>query len=214
MLVIDRNFDEFEKSLDQEGLRRGLGVDWLLLTLTGATATVGGETLKAALGAVTTGIVGAKASFDKRAFMEKSLTGILAQMKAQRAVVELSIRKQQQSGIDVYRLRPALSDVAKYYRAGSLPTALNAIIQEASVTAENAQVELKTVLTAKYTTGPLRARINRWLDSDVRTNVRILENWLRSQAPPINTLAGIWVNDENTSADAIRDAIRSLNIPE
>ena len=35
MLVIDRNFDEFEKSLYQEGLRLGLGVDWLLLTLAG-----------------------------------------------------------------------------------------------------------------------------------------------------------------------------------
>ncbi len=214
MLVIDRNFQEFEKSLYQEGLKLGLGVDWLVLALSGATATIGGETLKAALGAVSAGVVGAKSSFDKRAFMEKSLAGILAQMKAQRAVVELSIRTQQQSGIDDYRLHQALSDVAKYYNAGALPTALNGIIQEASVTAEKAQADLKTVLTAKYTTGPLRDRINRWLDSDVGTNVPILENWLGSQVPPINTLAGIWVNDENTSTDALRDAIRSLNIPE
>ena len=132
MLVIDRNFREFEKSLYQEGLKLGLGVDWLVLALSGATATIGGETFKAALGAISAGVVGAKSSFDKRAFMEKSLTGILAQMKAQRAVVELSIRTQQLSGIDDYRLHQALTDVAKYYDAGALPTALNGIIQEAS----------------------------------------------------------------------------------
>lgn len=150
MLVIDRNFREFEKSLYQEGLELGLGVDWLVLALAGATATVGGETVKAALGAISAGVVGAKSSFDKRAFMEKSLTGILAQMKAQRAVVELSIRTQQRSGIDGYRLRQALLDVGKYYDAGALPTALNGIIQEASAKTKEAQAELKIVLDDTY----------------------------------------------------------------
>ena len=150
MLVIDRNFQEFEKSLYQEGLKLGLGVDWLVLALSGATATIGGETLKAALGAISGGVVAAKSSFDKRAFMEKSLAGILAQMKAQRAVVELSIRTQQRSGIDAYRLHKALSDVVKYYNAGSLPNALNGIIQQASVKTEEAQAELKIVLDDTY----------------------------------------------------------------
>ena len=82
--------------------------------------------------------------------MEKSLAGIFAQMKAQRAVVELSIRTQQRSGIDGYRLHQALSDLAKYYDAGALPTALNGIIQEANVKAEEAQAELKIVLDDTY----------------------------------------------------------------
>ncbi len=63
-------------------------------------------------------------------------------------------------------------------------------------------------------TRPLRDRIDAWLSSDVRTNVPILENWLLSQDPPINTLAAIWLVDGKTSEDALRDAITSLNIPE
>ena len=190
MRVRDRNFREFKKSLYQEGLKLGLGVDWLLLTLAGATATVGGETLKAALGAVTTGIVGAKASFDKRAFMEKSLAGIFAQMKAQRAVVELSIRTKMSSGIDVYSVHLALSDLEKYYDAGTLPDALDGIIQGANVKSEEAEDKLAKFRVIKFQIpGSTGARIKEWYrPAGVLNPARrdLLVRWLATARPGIN----------------------------
>ena len=95
-------------------------------------------------------------------------------------------------------------------------------LEGASVVKEK-QLDGKWRIVAEFSSGPifaasvtrpLRERINGWLISNVPKNVPILEEWLRNQDPPINTLAGIWLDDKNTSEDALKDAIRSLNIPE
>jgi hypothetical protein len=150
LLAIDRNFQAFEQDLYQQGLQLGIGADWLVLALSGATATVGGEGTKSVLGAVTTAVTGAKASFDKRAFMEKSLIAIIAKMNADRASVEADIRTGMRLNLSSYPIEDGLSHLRKYYEAGTLPSALNSIVVSAATEKTAAEAKIEKLQIASY----------------------------------------------------------------
>lgn len=120
-------FHEFEKALFREGVALNMGLDWITLGISGVIATTGGVGLKEALGAVSAGLIGAKASMDKNAFFDKTMPALLAQMNASRTAERVKIEDGLTKDTTEYPLALAVIDVEHYRRAGTLLGALDAI---------------------------------------------------------------------------------------
>jgi hypothetical protein len=76
-------FSKFEQSLYEQGIRFGVGTDWIVLALSGAGAIVTGGASSALSGAAA-GVTGARSAYGKDVLYDKTLPVIIAQMVAQR----------------------------------------------------------------------------------------------------------------------------------
>lgn len=147
---INRHFSEFEQSLYLEGVGAGIGTDWLKLALGGAGALYAGASQ--ALSAAAAGIEGAKASFDKQAFFENTITTLFAAMDANRKTVLVKIRLGLAQPVADYPLTQALADLEDYYNAGSIPGALIGINADSGAKAEKADAILIPRITKETVT--------------------------------------------------------------
>jgi hypothetical protein len=148
--AIDLHFHSFEHELYRQGVVTSIGFDFIILGLTGAIATVGGEGFKEALGATSAGLLGAKTSIDKNAFFEKSIPALLAQMSASRATALVQVREGLTKSVEEYPLDQALTDVENYYAAGTLPGALQAITAQAGAAKQEAEKVLFGIRTKEF----------------------------------------------------------------
>ena len=216
--AIDLQFGLFEQELAREGVLMNVGSDWAVLGLSAAGAVVPAAGTKAILAAVSGGLTGGKASIDKNVFYEKTLSVLLGKMEAQRKETLVTIRRGLELPTASYPLNQALMDVEDYYKAGTIPGAILGIAATSGASAAAADKELKSLIEIKYTaggpTGPLRDRIDRWLDAAPGANVPTLRTWLRSQTPQITLSPPSWVRSPQTTAAALQKAIDELNIPE
>ena len=183
MVDIDRRFAEFERKLHKQGVGLGIGTDWVLLAITAATATIGAGSTKVAFGTISTGIIGAKASFDKRALRNQTLPTLVAQMVAQRESIRAIIRTSQNLPVDSYTLYAALSDLRRFERAGSIPGSLQSIGEDAGQKVATARQKLRDVRTAKFiktTSGDL---LRKFWKPDGKTinskNETKLKDWMK-----------------------------------
>lgn len=209
--AINLHFGEFEKALFREGVGAGIGTDWIKLALGGAGALYAGASQ--ALSAATAGIEGAKASFDKQAFFENTITTLFAAMDANRKTVLVKIRQGLGQPVANYPLTHAMSDLEDYYIAGTIPGALISINADSGAKGEKAD----KVLTATFATDatrPLRDAIISWLTEDPTNRVPEFVEWLGNRVPPVSMTPVLWVDDVNTSERDLRDAIENFNIPE
>ncbi|MDU0457643.1 MAG: hypothetical protein RW306_02825 [Geobacteraceae bacterium] len=215
--AIDLNFTIFEQSIARDNISLNTGADLAVIGLGGATAVVGNGATKSILGAISGGITGAKGGIDKDVFYSKTMPALLAQMEAQRKSQLVIIRNGQQNKADKYPLSEAIIDVENYYKAGSIPAALQGITNDAGVQKNNADNDIKNIYRAKYDQGatrPIRDRINRWLDSNLKENISKLKTWLQKQTPPIKMSPSTWVDDSATPQTMLEKAITENIIPE
>ncbi len=141
--AIDINFNTFQQKLFQEGVGSGIATDWIVLALNAAGALAGGAAN--ALSATSAGIVGARASFDKHAYFEKTMPALMASMVAKRKEILVRIREGLTQDIDEYALTLALNDLDSYYQAGSIPGALLEIAETSGDKAKKADAKLELV---------------------------------------------------------------------
>ncbi|MGO9612917.1 MAG: hypothetical protein ACLPX5_07780 [Dissulfurispiraceae bacterium] len=162
--AIDLQFTSFEQDLAAESVGLNTGVDMSVVGLGAATSIVGGATSKAILGAISGGIVGAKGIMDKDIFYSKTMPALLSQMEAQRKTQLVKIRSGLQKPVDGYPLSEALIDVEEYYKAGSIPAAVQGIIEQSGATGKAATDQLKLLVTASakdvQTITSIRTRFN------------------------------------------------------
>jgi len=140
--AIDLHFGEFQQAVFREGVSTNLAADMILLGLGAATATTGGAALKAALGATSAGVAGAKASIDKNVYFEKTMPALLGQMLASRKTALVKIQEGLSKDVNLYPLNQALIDLEDYYNAGTIPGAIVAIVEQAGAAAKTADVLL------------------------------------------------------------------------
>jgi hypothetical protein len=150
LLEVDNQFEKYEIALWQQGVGAGIGTDWVQLAVSGATATAGGATTKSVLGAVNAFITGAKASFDKNAFFEKTLAAVVAQMVGEREKMRTTIAVHKQLPVSDYTLFEALADVKKFMMAGTIPGAIQGIATDAGAKAAKATEELKQLRVGTF----------------------------------------------------------------
>lgn len=146
--AIDLQFTSFEQSLSQENVGLNAVVDLAAVGLGAATAVVGSSATKSILGAISGGLIGGKGIIDKDLFYSKTMPALLAQMEAQRKTQLVKIRTGLQSPANKYPLSEALIDVEEYYKAGSIPAAVQGIIEQAGAKAQEQTAELKRLLPA------------------------------------------------------------------
>jgi hypothetical protein len=182
VLEIDQRFEEYERDLWKQGIGAGVGTDWVQLALAGATATVGGAGVKAALGAVSAGIIGAKASFDKHALMEKTIPIIMSSMVAERETIRAAIAKNKQLPVVDYTLFTALSDLRKFIQAGTIPGALQSIAIDTGQKATKASQDIKNVQTIHFIKDEAGSAILSFWKPDGKTadiaNEKKLTEWM------------------------------------
>ena len=214
ILEIDSQFGKYELALGQQGVGAGIGTDWVQLGLSAATATVGGEALKAALGAVSTGITGAKASFDKNAFFDKTLLAVLAQMAAEREKIRASIERSKQLSVADYTLFAALSDLRRFITAGTIPGGIQTVAADAGAKASTAEKDIKDIRTARFIKDDAGDRLRAFWKPDGttidQTNEGLLKKWMRKSG--LATDPGditLFLRDEGM-ADLRARAVREL----
>jgi hypothetical protein len=183
MEEIDKKFGDFERELYKQGVGFGIGTDWIVLALTATTTVVGGEATKSALGAASTGVVGAKASFEKSALFDKALPALIAGMVAQRETLRASIRTSEGLSVDRYSIYAALSDLQRFKFAGSIPGSLQALAEDAGQKAGVARKKLRELGEPGYVETETRKLLLKFLQSDDKNankkNEKALWNWMR-----------------------------------
>jgi hypothetical protein len=135
----DIAFSDFERKLYGDANEVTLGSDLIALALAGLTATTGSASTKAALGAATAGVIGAKAAIDKDLYYQKTVPALLAQMEAARLNALLPITNGLRLPDAGYPLHRAYIDLQIYKEAGSIPAAINAINKDAGNAKQDAQ---------------------------------------------------------------------------
>lgn len=143
MLVVDTNFSLFEKALFKE--KRGTSFAATVSTL--GLTTAAAVNPSATLSAISAGIIGTQAAFDKEILMDQAILAIHTQMRAGRNRVALRLRTGMTANPKVYPLGIALADLEAYYDAGTLLSAFIGITESAGVEAREAEAELKRELS-------------------------------------------------------------------
>jgi hypothetical protein len=214
ILEADSQFNDFELALWQEGIGSGIGTDWVQLAISAATATAGGESLKSILGAVSTGLTGAKASFDKNAFFDKTLPAILAQIVAEREKIRASIERSKQLPVADYTLFAALSDIRNFIRAGTIPGGIQTTAEEAGAKAATADEEIKDIRTGRFLKDEAGDRLRAFWKPDGKTidqaNEKRLKQWMKQNG--LATAPGniTFFLREEAFADLRTRAVRAL----
>ncbi len=145
--AIDARFAEFRARAGSESRASGLAFDIALLGLTGAAAVAEADEVNP-LATAAAAFLGARGSFDKNLFYDRTLPAMFATMEAERARIRTDIVRAMKQDHKTYPLPLAFGDLAAYQRAGSFEFAIAKVVNRA-VEAQNAnEAILANALTA------------------------------------------------------------------
>jgi len=142
ILVVDVNYNQWEKLLYDKKAGFDLATDAAVLGLGGATALTGTTGVANVLGQITTGITGFKTAVDSDLLQKNAVPALVAKMRAARAT---QLLKMQAAMVKVtgnkpdgptplieYSVEQGLIDLNAYYAAGTFVTALQDITAKAA----------------------------------------------------------------------------------
>lgn len=148
--AIDLRFGQFQQQLSKEGNWANLGLDLAVLALSGAGTVVADAGTKGTLAALSGGFTGTRTAIDKTLFFNKTLPVILSQMEAKRLDVLAKLLNNLTLDVDRYPLVAALTDLDKYYEAGTIPGALVSLAAESGQAVNESGEKLETVIEGKF----------------------------------------------------------------
>ena len=141
ILLVDLNYNHWEKLLYNKKAGFDLGTDAAVLGLGGATALTGTTEVANILGQITTGITGFKTSVDSDLLQKNAVPALVAKMRAARASQFLKMQaamintKDDKLGptpLSKYSVEQGLIDLNAYYNAGTFVSALQDITAKAA----------------------------------------------------------------------------------
>jgi hypothetical protein len=142
ILVVDLNYNHWEKLLYDKKAGFDLSTDAAVLALGGATALTGTTEVANVLGQITTGITGFKTSVDSDVLQKNAVPALVAKMRAARATQLLKMQaamvKTTNGGpagptqLSKYSVEQGLIDLNAYYNAGTFVSALQDITAKAA----------------------------------------------------------------------------------
>ena len=127
LVLINQNYRDYKSAIYEGRATFDTVNDLVLLGITGMTTTMGTAATKTALGAVSTGLIGAKASVDKNFFANASRDALFAKMDALREAALTTILQNEKKDFATYSMQQAFRDLDDYYAAGTVIEAVQAI---------------------------------------------------------------------------------------
>jgi hypothetical protein len=137
-IEIEMQYRTFEQDFYKGRAEINWAADIVELGLSAATAAVGGESTKAALGAILTGFKGTRLSAEKNFFREKTTEVVVSAMQAERSKKLALILQKMELGVDRYPFEDAAVDLVEFFYAGTVEGALQNLTIE---TGQKAVVE-------------------------------------------------------------------------
>lgn len=142
ILLVDLNYNHWEKLLYNKKAGFDLGTDAAVLALGGATALTGTTEVANILGQITTGITGFKTSVDSDLLQKNAVPALVAKMRVARAtqllkmqVAMINTKNDKPVGptpLSKYSVEQGLIDLNAYYNAGTFVSALQDITAKAA----------------------------------------------------------------------------------
>ncbi len=139
--VIDAYFEEYIQALAKGNARADLGVGGVDAVVDAAGTLIAGPASQV-LSAVSGGLGGVKAQYDKAVLYDQALPALMAQMQAGRDTIRARILQRWSKDIDSYPLWLARSDLQEYQFAGSIPGAIKATAASAKEQSQAAEQAL------------------------------------------------------------------------
>jgi hypothetical protein len=136
-VIVDQTYDKFEKRLSGESRGIGFGTNIATLGLTTVATASGAEGVKTATAALATALVGGQQSFGKDVLIDRTLTILVTQMRANRNATLAKIIERRNLPYEKWTIGDAQGDLQAYYAAGTLQGALTAVAETAA--ASNAE---------------------------------------------------------------------------
>lgn len=153
---IDKNYSKFRNKLFGGVAAAQTSFEIATLGLTSAATLAGGETAKAILAAISTGLAGSALSFGKNVFKEKSSDLIISRMDSLRQDKWANIFRQLNLlKDDKYSWYQAERDLVEYFWAGSIPAAIQSIFVESGATQAKANATIRDAIDQKLGLTPL-----------------------------------------------------------
>lgn len=145
--AIDSQYQRFRTEVSGESHGANFGVDLAIIGLTSG-ASFASKAVANQLSAVASVFAGAKGSFDKNFYFDKTLPALLSAMDASRLKVRTRIVENMRIDETQYPLSSAFADVNEYQMAATLDRAIEEITSNASAKRESAVVALADAVRA------------------------------------------------------------------
>lgn len=161
----DDNFRRFERAIRSDRALMNISAETGAIVLNGVAAVTGTSDAKAALAALSGGLLATRGTVDRELFNLETLSAIITRMRAARLAALVPIRKGLAEPITVYPLEAALVDLRAYADAGSLMATVEAITTDAGKEAAKAEAATETIRRdtiyrdSRTTVDELRSRI-------------------------------------------------------
>jgi hypothetical protein len=139
LFAIDARYFEFQRDLSRAGKSTHLGFDALSLALTGAGSIF--DKAASELAAIATATGGARASFDRELFADKTLPILISLMDSRRLKVRADIVRGMSQPEAGYTLEEGFADLMRYEAAGTIDGALSDAAKAAGREADEAEYD-------------------------------------------------------------------------
>lgn len=143
--AIEANYGAFTDQLNSGDRGSALGLDLLVMGLTGATALVGASSVNE-LATITAIASGARSTVDKRLFFDRTLPAIIASMDAERATIQADIARKRILPTQQYSLDDAIDDLNRLQQAGRLDRALSRMTRVADADRVRQEARLNAIV--------------------------------------------------------------------
>lgn len=157
--AIEERYDTFVTALEMGDRSSALGLDLLLLGLSGATSLVPLDDVED-LANITTIATGARATIDRRVFFDRTIPALVSAMDAERATVLAEIVRKRALPIEQYSLDEGIDDLRRLQRAGRLNRALTRITRAAEADRAAQQTRLDAISSVCVDTTDATVGIN------------------------------------------------------
>jgi len=127
------------------------------------TTIINGERAKTILGAVTTALTGARTSYEKNFYDDKTASALVSQMTAERKEALVPILQGLSGAVEEYPLTTAIIDLNNYQFAGSIDGALAGIQKQAAEKDAKATRKIDQFRTFAFNPDDATDRIKKWL---------------------------------------------------
>lgn len=199
LVFIDLEYIRFISNFRLSRAESATAFDAASLGIGFATTITAGERAKTILGAVTTALVGARTSYEKNFYEDKTSDALVAQMSAQRKQALVAIIAGSKGSLAQYNLTQAVADLATYARAGTLDGALEGIQSDASQKQQEAKVALDRLRSVTYGPDDNSTRILKWLYPTAASIKDLIGIDSNGQPVSLSTSNGAALQDELTT---------------